>query len=120
MTTVRRLVDNDYSFGQGRANLATGLESVLQRCKTRLMQFQGEWFLDVNAGTAWAQVLSRRYNQSELHSLVLERLKSTIGVQGVDSVSIHFDRVTRRASIYAEITTAYGTATLSEVINILE
>jgi len=118
--TVRRLVGNDYSFGQSRANLATGLESVVQRCKTRLMQFQGEWFLDVNSGTAWAQVLGRRYEPSELHSLVLERIRSTEGVLSVESLTVSFNHDTRSALVLVTINSVYGSATLSENISVLE
>ena len=118
MTTVRRLVNNDYSFGQGRANLATGLESVLQRCKTRLMQFSGEWFLDTNAGTAWAQVLGQRYSQQDIERLVRERLKTTDGVLAVTALTVSFDRQARLAAIDATLTTADGTATLSQSISL--
>lgn len=118
--TVRRLFGNDYSFGQGRANLATGLESVLQRCKTHLMQLQGEWFLDVSAGIAWAQVLGRRYEPSELHSLVLAGIMSIEGVLSVESLTVSFNRDTRSALVLATINSVYGSATLSENISVLE
>ena len=118
MTTVRRLVDDDYSLGQGRANLATGLESVLQRCKTRLMQFAGEWFLDANAGTAWARVLGQRYSQPDIERLVRDRLKTTDGVLAVTALIVSFDRQARLAAIDATLTTADGTATLSQSISL--
>ena len=112
MTTVRRLVANDYSFGQGRANLATGIESVLQRCKTRLMQFSGEWFLDTNAGTAWAQVLGQRYSQPDIERLVRDRLKTTDGVLAVTALIVSFDRQARLAAIDATLATAGQTVYL--------
>lgn len=116
MTTVRRLIGNDYSFGQGRASLIGGLEAIYQSCKTRLLQFQGEWFLDANAGTPWRDVLGRTFNQIQTEKIIRNRLGGVEGVSSVAGVSVAFDRQTRTANIQASITTIYGIFQLRESI----
>lgn len=117
--TVRRLVDNDYSFGQGRANLASNLEAVLQRCKTHLMQFQGEWFLNAGDGTPWFDVVGQSANQSLLERTVRDRLLTVNDVIAVNDISVIFDSGTRQVAVMCQVMTTFGAANLSEIINIL-
>lgn len=117
--TVRRLVDNDYSFGQGRANLASNLEAVLQRCKTHLMQFQGEWFLNAGDGTPWFDVIGQRVDQPLLERTVRDRLLSVEDVTAVDDMTVLFDSDTRHVGVLCQVMTTFGAANLSEIINIL-
>lgn len=117
--TTRRLVGNDYSFGQGRANLATGLEAVLQRCKTHLMQFRGEWFLNAPDGTPWFDVSGQTVNQPLLERIVRDRLLTVDDVTAVNEMVVLFDAVSRKVSVLCQVVTVFGTANLSEIINIL-
>lgn len=117
--TVRRLVNNDYSFGQGRANLASNLEAVLQRCKTHLMQFQGEWFLNKNDGSSWFDVIGQSANQPLLERIVRDRLLAIENVTAVDDMTVSFNSTTRQVSVLCRVITTFGAAHLSEIINVL-
>lgn len=117
--TTRRLVANDYSFGQSRLNLIDGLDALLQACVTRLRQFQGEWFLNEEDGTPWQEALAKRYDENRLKQIIRSRLLGVTGVTAVSSVIVVFTPNTRHADIEASVQTVYGQAFLAERVGLV-
>ena len=55
MTAVRALdKDGDWTFGRGRANYLTKIESTAQRLATRIRCVRDNWFLDFSYGIDYA------------------------------------------------------------------
>lgn len=116
--STRRLINNDYSFGNGQADFITGLDECLQTCRTTLMQLKGEWFLDGRDGVAWGDVLAQRTNEQGLAELIKKTLLTVSGVNAVTAFSVSIDD--RRAYIVASIATDFGELNLNQSLNILE
>ena len=116
--TVRRLINNDYSFGSGQVDLISGLEGCLQQCKTTLMQLKGEWFLDYRDGVAWGDVLGHKPNNEALASLIKNALLKVDNVKRISSVTI--ERDDRYAYVIAVIETDFGKANFNQSFNVME
>ena len=116
--STRRLINNDYSFGNSQADIITGLAECLQKCKTTLMQLKGEWFLDSRDGVPWGDVLGQRTNTQALSELIKKTLLGIDGVLSVSALSVNIDE--RQALVTAIINTDYGSSDLNQSLNILE
>lgn len=115
---VRRLVNNDYSFGSGQADIIDGLDACIQTCKTRLMQLQGEWFLNYRDGVAWGQVLGYKPSPLQIADLIKRVLVSVDGVKAVSRIDVDIDG--RYAYIIANLITDFGEVDFNQSLNILE
>lgn len=116
--STRRLINNDYSFGNSQADMITGLDECLQKCKTTWMQLRGEWFLDSRDGTPWGDVLGQKTDTQALIELVKRTLIKVDGVISIDEVDVTIDD--RRAYIFALLNTNYGQLNFSQSFNALE
>lgn len=116
--STRRLINNDYSFGNGQADIITGLGECLQKCQTTLTQLKGEWFLDSRDGVAWGDVLGQRTDEQALAELIKKTLLTVSGVNAVTAFSVSIDD--RRAYIVVSIATDFGELNLNQSLNVLE
>lgn len=116
--STRRLIDNDYSFGNGQADIITGLEECLQKCKTTLMQLRGEWFLDGRDGVPWGDVLGQSTDEQALTDTVKRTLLAVDGVTSVTSLIIN--TTDRAAFVIAKLGTVFGQADFTQSLNVLE
>ena len=116
--STRRLINNDYSFGNGQADIITGLDECLQKCKTTLMQLRGEWFLDSRDGVPWGDVLGQRTDTQLLTETIKKTLLGIDGITSVTAVSVDLDE--RQALVIASINTIYGQSNLTQSLNVLE
>ena len=109
--------DGDYTLGSGADFISDSPECVAQAVTTRLKLWKGEWFVDITDGTPWeSEVLGKRYQRKNPDSAIKSRILGTPNVTEITSYSSSFDGETRKYSIVATINTAFGTATLSEII----
>lgn len=116
--STRRLINNDYSFGNSQADMITGLDECLQKCKTILMQLRGEWFLDSRDGVPWGDALGQRTDTQLLTETIKKTLLGIDTVTSVDAISV--DMGERQALVIANINTVYGNINLTQSLNILE
>ncbi|BBE09730.1 Uncharacterized protein MCB1EB_1569 [Mycoavidus cysteinexigens] len=101
---VRRLdANHDWTFGQGRANYATLAESVAQRVKSRLLSFQGDWFLDLEHGLPWLPHFERPADLRQIEHLVKRTILHTHGVRELLNLELEWDASTRRLTITAQL-----------------
>ncbi len=112
----RLLIDNDYSMGGGRYSFIGGLDYCLQKSKTALMQFSGEWFLDSRDGVEWQRLLGARTADTEIKNAIKNTLLSVQGVLAVNSVILNIND--RKISIYSVITTEYGQGEINQDIEV--
>lgn len=106
--------DGDYTFGQGAANfLVDSPDTVGQYVRTRLLLWEGEWFLDVTDGTPWLQgVLGKAPTKEERDILVRQRILDTPGVTAITAYSSSIDPATRSFSVTATTDTQFGQTTV--------
>lgn len=112
---IRKLDTNgDIHFGYGEADfISDSAQTVAQKCVQRLRLWEGEWFLDVTAGTPWkARVLGRKYSKN-IVQIIKQRIEETEGVQSVSSLDVSFDGNSRNLKINAHIMTEWGGAIVS-------
>lgn len=115
---VRRIVNNDYSFGRGKLDFADGIEACLQKCRTKLSQLKGEWFLDQRDGVAWGDCLGHKVDKPKLASIIKNTLVKVPGVVAISALSVDVDG--RYAYVIAKIETDFGLASLNQSLNVLE
>lgn len=79
--------------------MASGVSAISQHVWQRIKTFQGEWFLDNQAGVPWlSQVLGRPYNPGLAEALIKTVVMETAGVTGITEFSVSFDQRLRHVS----------------------
>lgn len=110
----REDAEGDYTFGKGdNTFLINSPECVAQALKTRLQLWYGQWFLDVNEGTAWMQSVSDKQNSTAMELSMRQRILATRGVQSILSFDTTFRAFSRRAVFTVTVETLYGTTTIT-------
>jgi len=114
----RRLDDNgDMTYGNGQSDfLRDTPETVAQAVMTRLNLWVGEWFLDIEEGTPYAQAALGKYTTETIEPALRQRILETDGVTGIADFGLQFDRDGRKVQIQATIDTDYGQAVLTGVL----
>jgi hypothetical protein len=105
---VRRMdVDDDMTFGQGSANfLVNSPQEVGQRILTRLRLLQGEWFLDVTAGTPYGTQILGKNTQGLYDQAIKTVILQTPGVMAITQYSSSL--VARGLAVEALVQTQFG------------
>jgi hypothetical protein len=106
--------NGDYTFGQGSANFfVNSPQGVAQAVETRLLLWEGEWFLDQTLGTPYAQEILG-YGTETLYDLAIQaRILGTPGVVAINDYTSAVNSSTRQLTITATITTQYSTETVT-------
>lgn len=112
--------DGDYLTGHGGADFYYNQpEAVGQAVLTRLMLFEGEWFLDLNEGTPWGgfplnqQVVQRgqilgTHTQLTRDVALQTRTLGTRGLMNIANYDSQIEPNSRRFSVQIRINTIYG------------
>lgn len=91
-------------------------EGVAQVIGTRLQLWRGEWFLDVDEGTAYlGGVLGERTHRT-IEPTLRTRIAGAPGFASFDYFDLVLDGNTRTASLEARVETVYGLATVTAEI----
>jgi hypothetical protein len=111
--------NNDYTFGLGPQNfLVNSPSTVAQAVLTSLKLFQGEWFLNLNAGVPWnTQVLG--YGTQAIYDSAIRA--AILGVQGVLSIASYASSLntkTRLLTVAATINTAFGKTSVNTTLSL--
>jgi len=76
----------DWVFGQGLANYLTNNDEIIQNVQTRLKSFKNDYFLNIEAGLDWFNLLSVK------NSGILEEIREVViltnGIIRVNEISI--------------------------------
>lgn len=118
LMSVRRLINNDYSYGHSKNDLIDGLSESLQSCKTKLMQLRGEWFLDSRDGISWGDILGHSFDPAFLDKIVKDALLTATNVISIKSLAVI--KEDRSLLISAIIKTKDGSINFTESLNALE
>lgn len=89
---------------------------VGQKVRTRLLLWEGEWFLDRTEGTPWLQQIVGKNKNPTYDLAIQQRILETSGVKSIESYSSSVDGITRRLSVSVTIVTIYDNATVEVFI----
>ncbi len=114
----RKLDSNgDYVFGKGSGNfLENSPETVAQAVVTRLGLIQGEWFLDVTAGTPYNSQILGAGMVSKYDYAIQDVILNTQGVVKIIDYYSDVDPSNRSAQVTCTIDTIYGQISIQQVL----
>lgn len=99
----------DYSFGNGQQDFYRDVpEAVGQACKTRLLLWLGEWFLDTEEGTPYMQGILGKYSIDVANTTIQDRAGGTQGLTDITNYVSTIDPDSRGFSVEFSIDTIYG------------
>lgn len=110
--TVRSLdpITNEPLQGNGQNNFISDLQAVAQIIRTRLLLFQGEWFLNLLDGLPLLQsILGSSGNSTNLQfiiNIISQRILQTPFVNSISSVTASY--LSRNFSFSAKVETQFG------------
>ena len=109
--------NGDYTVGLGAGGfLVNSPACVAQAVQTALLLVQGEWFLDTTVGVPWSTKILG-YGTTPTYDLAIkEAILGAEGVTSITSYSSSLDPATRRLTVTADISTEFGTTTVTAVI----
>lgn len=99
MSVSRVDKNGDWTFGNGKANYATGSEEIAQNVVTRIQLFTNDWFLDVKEGIDWFVILSNKNNELTIRSEIERMTLETFGVMSITSIEFDTNQTSRKAEI---------------------
>ena len=78
----------DWRFGKGRAAYKTNAKAIEQNVQTRLRSFRGDWYLDVDAGVNWIELLGNPGTEKRIIRAVESTVLQTEGVISIQELKI--------------------------------
>ena len=107
----------DYTFGKASGNFFfNSSAAVAQAVLTRLKLFEGEWYLDITAGTPNNSKILGAGRISTYDAAIQEVILGTPGVLQITSYSSGVNPTTRNAQIQATINTVYGVISITQPV----
>ena len=99
----------DRQFGHSAADfLVDSPACVAQLILTRLLLFQGEYFLDLTEGTPWMQGVLGVGTKGVYDLVIQQRILATQGVTGIVNYSSLLTGSNRKLSVTVQVQTQYG------------
>ena len=80
--------NDDWVFGRGLASYKKDSEAIEQNVVTRLRAFKNDWFLDIENGTDWFEILGKKDNQDKIERAIEKVVLSTEGIVAIKSLNI--------------------------------
>ncbi len=117
--TVRALnpVTNEPLQGNGQNNFISDLQAITQIIRTRLLLFQGEWFLNLLDGLPLFQSIlgsgGGATNIQLIINIISQRILQTPFVTSISSISASYQN--RSFSFSAQVETQFGTVFVTNV-----
>lgn len=105
----------DWRFGKGRAVYKRASDAIAQNVSTRVQSFTNDWFLDVNAGINWFELLGNRGTERRILRAVERTVLQTEGVQSLNKLEIIGRDSNRGVTIEITYTDVYG-QTISDTV----
>jgi hypothetical protein len=103
--------DNDLVIENGDLKFSTGIDAIVQQCRIALQMFQGEWFLNLDAGIPyWQSILGQKPTTAiEAARIFFRReLELVDGVNKITKLDIAYSGSTRTLTITWQVNTVFG------------
>ena len=98
----------DWRFGKGRAVYKRNADAIAQNILTRLRSFRGDWYLDVDAGVNWIELLGSPGPEKRIIRAVESTVMQTEGVISIQELKIIRRDSTRGVKIRIRYTDVFG------------
>lgn len=90
-----------YLDASGNLVMVNDAHAVGQHIRQRLMTYEGEWFLDKEAGVPWFRgLLGGGYDPALAEAVIKAEVLDTDGVIEINSFSVRFNREVRELSAF--------------------
>lgn len=103
--------DNDLVFENGDLVFSKGLDAIVQQCRIAMQMFQGEWFLNLDAGLPyWESILGQKPSVAIQAAQIFVRreLELIDGVVDILKLDVSYTRETRVLSVTWQVDTEFG------------
>lgn len=117
MSDIKLDTDNDLDITNNDLTIITGLDEVTQRLRQTLKTFQGEWFLNLEAGVSYYQdILKKNPNLDVVSTVLKNAILSVPGVIDLLEFEFDFNIALRTLSVDFTVRASEGEITLSETL----
>jgi hypothetical protein len=102
---------NDLVFENGDFKWSSGIPGVMQECRIKMQMFEGEWFLNLEAGIPyWTEILGQRPDIAITAAAAAfnDALLSTEDVKDVTKMSVIQEPGTRRLLVQWSVRCKFG------------
>lgn len=115
---MRKVDENgDYVFGRGAANFHVDVpDAPALLASERLRLWLGDWYQNTADGTPYRERVLGRHTETTRDLVLRARLLGTQGVTAIDAYDASLNADTRRLEVSAEVSTAYGSATVTAAL----
>lgn len=114
MRVRKQDAEGDYQIGQGQLNFYIDSPQLVgQEIQTRLLLWEGEWFLDQTDGTAWSQEILGYGKSSIRDQIIKARILGTPGVTRLLEFSSSVDPTTRVYAVQGKVLTQFSVQPIS-------
>lgn len=103
--------NNDLVIENGDLVFTRGIPAIVQQCRIRLQMFQGEWFLNLDAGIPyWQSILGEKPATAiEAARIFFRRELLTVdGVKQITKLDITYTGITRTLNVTWQVKTIFG------------
>lgn len=103
--------NNDLVFKDGDLVFSTGIDAVVQQCRIAMQMFQGEWFLNLDAGLPyWESILGQKPKVAiQAAQIYIRReLELVDGVVDITKLEVTYVRESRMLKITWQVDTEFG------------
>ena len=103
--------ENDLVIENGDLQFSKGIDAVVQQCRISLQMFQGEWFLDLDAGIPyWQSILGQKPAVALAAARIYMRRELEL-IEGVDRVlklDLSYTGTSRTLVVTWQVSTIFG------------
>lgn len=111
--------DGDIELVDGDLSLVEGVEAIGQSAKQRLKLYLGEWFLNINAGVPWFQVVFvKNPNLLLIEAILRDVVLLTPGISELDTFNLTYDNLTRKLGVSFKARTINGDLNFDEIVEV--
>lgn len=100
-------LDDDLYVGPNGPEFVYGVDGVAQLIKIAIRLRYGEWFMNLDAGVKWHQILGEKFDEVFLRAQLIAAIARVPGYVETTSMDISFDGPTRKVSITWEVVVAF-------------
>lgn len=108
LLTIQQDKTFDWRIEDNRFKTITDVDAIIQRIKNKILLWTGEWFIDLEAGFDWEDVLSNPPDEEILNDILKAYIQNDEFIDIVTELNIKINRATRKTTITLSAITADG------------
>jgi len=114
-TLVVTATRNDLIIEGDAPAMVDGVDQIAQQVRSILLTCQGEWFLDLAAGTPWfTRIIGHKFNAGQINITVRDAILSVRGVASIRDLTSVRGSAARSASVTVKVLTTQGAEVIIE------